>query len=95
MGFSCTSLLTVLRLEKAAMATGNFILICDLGRRYIHIIVEGGATEIIRNLVPKLYSQGHYDFKCRRLLKVLFGLYKSAVPNTGKFKTTTSYHKCV
>jgi hypothetical protein len=56
MGFSCTSLPTVLHLEKAEMAIENLILMCDMGRRYIYVIAVGGATEIIQNFVPKLYS---------------------------------------
>jgi hypothetical protein len=74
MGFSCTSLLTVLHLEKAAMATENLTLMCDMGRRYIYVIALGGTAEIIQNLVPELYSQYHYDFNFRNLLKVV--LYK-------------------
>jgi hypothetical protein len=58
MGSSCTSLLTVSRLGKAAIAIESLILICDIGKK-VHTHNAGGegkrgGTEIIRHLVPKL-----------------------------------------
>jgi hypothetical protein len=92
MGFSCTSLLTVLHLGKAEIVLESFTLVTDLGRRYRNKTVAERAIEIMRichkNYIPRTILTA----VSKGILKVFRLLMKNVCPLQ---MSTTTHNKQV